>query len=200
MPSGDHVWWSRAGNDFGCPPCGGHNLDIALPALRDVPAGTPVTLTFKSRWDVEWDYDYGFVLATTDNGKTLHVVSLRQRLHDAGLPEPERQRLPEPTTATASPVRAAPIEAGTQTVDRLAGNYPDAPFVDDSYDLSNLAGTPATLRLTYATDPGLARPGWFIDDLVVKAGDTVIYPSDFETATDTAIFNGGCREGLQTAQ
>jgi M6 family metalloprotease-like protein/uncharacterized repeat protein (TIGR01451 family) len=46
VPSGDHVWWSRAGNDFGCPPSGGHNLDIALPALRDVPAGTPVTLTF----------------------------------------------------------------------------------------------------------------------------------------------------------
>ena len=28
----------------------------------------------------------------------------------------------------------------------------------------------------------------------------MIYESDFETATDPAIYNGGCREGLQTAQ
>ena len=37
------------------------------------------------------------------------------------------------------------------------------------------------LRFAYATDPGLARPGWFMDDVVIKAGDTVIYSSDFET-------------------
>ena len=29
VPSGDHVWWSRSGNDFGCTPTGGHNLDIS---------------------------------------------------------------------------------------------------------------------------------------------------------------------------
>ena len=90
--------------------------------------------------------------------------------------------------------------AGTQTVDRVAGNYPAAPFVDDEYDLSDLAGKASVLRLTYATDPGLARAGWFIDDLQVKAGDRVVYASDFESQTDDAIYNGGCREGLQTAQ
>lgn len=84
--------------------------------------------------------------------------------------------------------------------DRLLGNYPDAPFVEDSYKLDDLAGKPATLRLSYATDPGLARPGWFVDDIVVKAGDQVIYSSDAESATDPAVFNGGCREDLQTAQ
>ena len=38
----------------------------------------------------------------------------------------------------------------------MTGTYPDAPFVDDSYDLSDLAGTPATLRLTLRHRP---RPG-----------------------------------------
>ena len=32
-PSGDHVWWSRPGNDFGCTPQSAHNLDIYLPEL-----------------------------------------------------------------------------------------------------------------------------------------------------------------------
>ena len=67
--SPDHVWWSGSGNDFGCPPTKGHNLDIALPALKALPAGTPVKLTFKSSWQIEWDFDYGFVLGTTDAGK-----------------------------------------------------------------------------------------------------------------------------------
>jgi hypothetical protein len=85
-------------------------------------------------------------------------------------------------------------------VDRLTATYPDGPFLADSYDISALAGKPGVVRLSYATDPGLARPGWFVDDLVVTAGDRVIYSSDFEATRDDAIYNGGCREGLQTAQ
>ena len=31
VPSGSHLYWTGSGNDFGCPPAGGHNLDLALP-------------------------------------------------------------------------------------------------------------------------------------------------------------------------
>ena len=79
--------------------------------------------------------------------------------------------------------------------------YPDATFVDDEYDVSDLIGKPgAVLRFAYATDPGLARPGWFMDDVQIKADDQVIYDSDFETSSDAALYNGGCRESLATAQ
>ncbi len=199
VPSGDHVWWSRSGNDFGCTPEAGHNLDIALPGLASVPAGTPVTLTFKSRWDIEWDFDYGFVLATTDNGQTYTSYPSENGYTTAGTQNPQQiacqSRFGNGLTGSSGS-----YEAGTQEIDRIAGNYPEAPFVDDSYDLSDLAGTAATLRLSYSTDAGLARPGWFIDDLKVTAGSQVLYESDFETANDPAVFNGGCREALQTAQ
>ena len=57
------------------------------------------------------------------------------------------------------------------------------------------------LRFSYATDPGLARPGWFIDDVEITAtlpdGSTrEIYATDFETSgttDDPRVFNGGCR-------
>jgi M6 family metalloprotease-like protein len=196
VPSGDHVWWSRSGNDFGCP---GHSLDIALPALRDVPAGTPVTLSFKSRWDIEWDYDYGFVLATTDNGRSYRSYASANGYTTPASQNPNANGC-QSQYGNGITGSSGSFEAGTQTLDRVTGTYPDATFVDDSYDLSDLAGSAATIRLSYATDPGLARPGWFIDDLVVRAGDRVIYESDFETATDPAIYNGGCREGLRTAQ
>jgi bacillopeptidase F (M6 metalloprotease family) len=198
VPSGTHLWWTGSGNDFGCPPAGGHNLDLALPA---VPAGTKkLTLSFKSRWDAEWDFDYGFVLGSADNGKSYHSYA-----STAGYTTPATQN---PNAAGCQQQYGNGItgssgsyKAGTQTADRLLGNYPDAPFVDDSYDVSDLIGKPgAVLRFAYATDPGLARPGWFIDDVVIKADDAVIYSSDFERANDSALFNGGCRDGLATAQ
>ena len=199
VPSGDKLQWSGSGNDFGCPPTGGHNLDIALPALADVPAGTPVTLTFKSRWDVEWDYDYGFVLTSTDNGKSYESHASENGHTTPGSQNPNANGCQQ-AFGNGLTGSSGSYDAGTQTVDRVVGNYPEAPFVDDEYDLSALAGKASVLRLTYATDPGLARPGWFVDDLEVKAGDRVIYSSDFEAANDPAIFNGGCREDLATAQ
>ena len=199
VPSGDKLQWSGSGNDFGCPPNGGHNIDIAPPALADVPAGTPVTLTFKSRWDIERDYDYGFVLSSTDNGKSYQSHASEKGYTTPGSQNPNANGCQQ-AYGNGLTGSSGSYDAGTQTVDRLASSYPDAPFVDDAYDLSELAGKASVLRLTYSTDPGLARAGWFVDDLEVRAGDRVIYSSDFESATDTAIYNGGCREDLQTAQ
>ena len=93
VPSGTHVYWSGAGNNFGCTPTGGHNVDIALPGLADVPAGTPVTLSFKSRFDIEWDFDYGFVLGDHRQRRDLHSLSVGKRLHDRRRPD-EQQLLP----------------------------------------------------------------------------------------------------------
>ena len=195
VPSGTHLWWSGSGNDFGCPPEAGHNLDVALPA---VPAGTQkLTLTFKSRFDMEWDFDYGFVLSTTDS-KTYKSYASAKGYSSTTNPNGSACQTKYNNGLTGS---SASYAAGTQTVDRLAGNYGTPTFVDDEYDLSDLIGKPgATVRFTYATDPGLARPGWFIDDLQIKADDKVIYSSDFEQANDPALFNGGCNgSGLQTA-
>ena len=57
------------------------------------------------------------------------------------------------------------------------------------------------LRFSYATDPGLARPGWFIDDVKVTAttpdGDEVLLETDFESdggPDDPRVFNGGCQD------
>jgi M6 family metalloprotease-like protein len=216
--SPSHVWWSRSGNDFGCPPTAGNNLDIELPELASVPAGTPVTLTFKSNWDIEWDYDYGFVLTKyidvdpQGNARDTDYVSHASQKNfstpaqfnpnTVGCLEKYGNGL---TGTTASYV------SGTFAVDRNPAEnlYPQEDlqgnpvgFVEDSYDLSRLAGrVGAVLRFTYATDPGLARPGWFIDDIRVTAGNQVIYESNFENGADEArIYNGGCKEGLQVAQ
>ena len=48
----------------------GHNLDIHVPALADLPAGTPVTLTFKSTGTSSGTTTTASCMApTTDNGE-----------------------------------------------------------------------------------------------------------------------------------
>ena len=46
-----------------------HGIDLSIPELASLPSGSTVKLTFKSNWDIEWDYDYGYVLTTVDGGK-----------------------------------------------------------------------------------------------------------------------------------
>jgi len=206
-----HAWWSGSGNDFGCAPEAGHNLDVAIPALASLPAGSTVNLSFKSSWDIEWDYDYGYVLTTTDGGKTYtshasengYTTSNTDPL--AGNPN---QNTCQATYDNGLTGTSGSYDAGTEATDRKLGNTPEAVFVQDSYDISDLAGEPGgALRFSYATDPGLARPGWFLDDLTVTAttpaGERVLLQTDLEAdggPDDDRFFNGGCREDLTTAQ
>ena len=198
-----HTWWSRSGNDFGCAKDAGkgHNLDLALPEVADLPAGTELTLDLKSMWDVEWDYDYGFVLTSTDGGEEFAAQESAQ-----GFTTPKEQN-PNQNACQAFygngiTGSSQSYADGTQDVDRLLGNYPEMSYQADSFDISELAGADLpVLRFSYATDPGLAKRGWFIDDVSVTAtlpdGSTrEIYATDFESSGDQGdprIFNGGCR-------
>jgi PKD repeat protein len=155
-----------------------------------------VSVSFKSRWDIEWDFDYGFTFVTTDGSSytslpsangytTLKAQNPNQsgclNRHDNGL-----------TGSSAS------YAAGTQAVDRATNRYAAAPpFVDDAYDLTAYAGqSGVVLRLSYYSDPGLDRPGWMIDDLRVTTGTgDVLYSTDFESQDELRILPGGCGEG-----
>ncbi|WP_439937678.1 PKD domain-containing protein [Nocardia sp. N13] len=205
--SATHTWWSRSGNDFGCAkdPGKGHNFDLAIPEVAQLPAGTTLSLDFKSMWDIEWDYDYGFVLTSVDGGKNFasnpsengYTTSNTDPL--AGNPNQNGCQSAYDNGITGT---SGSYDAQTQAVDRKAGNTPPMVYLADSYDISELAGAASpVLRFSYATDPGLARPGWFIDDVEITAtlpdGSTrKIYATDFESSgspEDPRIFNGGCR-------
>ena len=200
-----HAWFSGSGNDFGCnADGGGHNLDISVPGLSKLPANSTVTLSMKSAFDIEWDYDYGFVLTSSDGGKTYRSnASTREPSTTTPAATNPNQNTCQAeygngiTGSSASYTNAANVQA-----DRTLSNYPPSIFLADSFDISDLAGaqTPV-IRLSYSTDPGLARPGWFIDDVKVVATTPggqrrVLYRTDFEKSggpDDPHIFNGGCQ-------
>jgi M6 family metalloprotease-like protein len=210
-----HVWWSQAGNDFGCGPNHGHNLDISLPELRRLASGTKVTLTFDSAWEIEWDYDYGFVqLGTTDNqtGKTTYKALPSQNNYSTSQASNPNQSQCQGKYGNGLTGSSTSWKNNTQEVDRRGigdatgasqlDSYPDFTFAKDSYDISDLAGKGGVVRFSYATDPGLAKAGWFIDDVKVTAKGKTIWSSKFEKnggPNDSHIFNGGCRGTLKVA-
>ena len=207
-----HVWWSQAGNDFGCGPNHGHNLDISLPELRKLDPGTKVTLTFDTAFEIEWDFDYGFVQTGIPDNQT-------GKMNYTAVPSDNGYSTPSSTNPNQSQCQAkygnsltgssTSWKNNTQQVDRtgvgdLAGvaSYPDFEFIKDSYDISDLAGKNGVVRFSYATDPGLAKAGWFIDDIKVVANGQTVWSSNFERngdPGDSHIFNGGCRGTLRVA-
>ncbi|MBD0347528.1 MAG: immune inhibitor A [Thermoleophilia bacterium] len=199
--SAPYVWWSGRGNDFGCAPKAGHNLDVNLPELEFVPEGTPITVSFKSSWDIEWDFDYGFVLASTDGTSYSSLASQRGYTTSKAV-NPHNSaclnNFDNGLTGTSGAAAGGPARVA---VDRGEDSYDSgSPFIADQYDLSSYAGKRGVvLRFSYFTDPGLDRPGWFIDDLEIKAGNQVIYSSDFSEEDELRLFPGGCNEGMKVA-
>ena len=141
------------------PPDGGHNLDLSIPGWRTCRRARTVKLVFKSRWDIEWDFDYGFVLTTTDGGKT-YTSHASENGYTSSNTDPTAGN-PNQARCQATydnghhrQQRLLPRRAA-QAIDRKLGNYPDSVFLADSYDISDLAGEPnGALRFSYATDPG----------------------------------------------
>ncbi|HEY7706156.1 MAG TPA: CARDB domain-containing protein [Gaiellaceae bacterium] len=199
--SAPDVFWSGRGNDFGCSPKAGHNLDVILPELEFLPEGTPVTVKFKSSWDIEWDFDYGFVLASTD-GTSYTSLPSANGYTTSNVQNPNNSSCMANTnnglTGTSGAYAAGPATVAT---DRATGSAASgAPFIEDEYDLTQYAGQRGVvLRFSYSTDPGLDRPGWFIDDLEIRAGDDLIYKTDFSTEDELRLFPGGCNEGRKVA-
>jgi M6 family metalloprotease-like protein len=187
-PSGTHAWYSQAGNDFGCSTDGkGHNLDFFLPDLQNYADASAVTLTFKHLYEMEWNYDYGFVLVSEDGGRTWTSLAATDNSTTA-----------QPVNPNGNACQLAYGNGFTGVSDgdplndetkAATNDYSGGQFVSVQFDLTAYKGKEILLRFSYATDPGLAKRGWFIDDIEIKADDTVVYASDFETDNErTRIF------------
>ncbi len=195
--SGEHVWYSGRGNDFGCSPTGAHNLDLYLPELTDVPDGAEVTLTFASSWDIEWDWDYGFVLTSGDGASYTSVPSDNGYTTSNAYNPNGAQCLDELDNGLTG--QSGAYEQGEPFVTAARNPVePDygtgSPFLADSYDISALAGADSPIvRFSYFTDAAFDRPGWFIDDVEVTVDGETVYASDAEADDEQGrLFPGGC--------
>ena len=189
VTSGIRAWYSGSGNDFGCAPAGGHNLDIFVPMLANYPDASAVMLRFQSQYEIEWDWDYGFVLVSADGGESW--TSLTSEAPDGTTTINGYNPNQAGCFATYGNGITGVSGTGANVVanpDRLQDNYPASVWIQDQFDMTAYAGQNVILRFTYFTDAGLAKRGWFIDDVEITADDTVVYSSDFEEDEHSVIF------------
>jgi immune inhibitor A len=195
--------YSGRGDNFGCPPSGGHNYDFKLPELASLPAGSPVKLTFQSSWDMEWAFDYGYVMVTTDGSSYTSLPSAKGY---TATDNPNgiscQDSYSNGITGQSGAHQGGPaVVAAAQAPDSPTAYSNGAPFIQDEYDLSAYAGqSNVVLRFSYTTDEGVDRPGWFIDDVKVASGGTTLFSTDFSAEDQVREYSGGCNSfGQQSA-
>ena len=127
-------WWSSRGD----------SIDATLTRELDLTAVQEATLTFRTWYDIERWYDYGYVAASRDGGRTWQALSGRQTTMD------------DPLEITYGPGYSG-----------RSGGGETAAWVEERIDLSGYAGSRVLLRFEYLTDEGVNGPGWAIDDIAV---------------------------------
>lgn len=155
--SGERAWWSNRGDDS--------NTRLTRTFdLTDVAPGESVEMEVTMWWNIEVDYDYGYVLVSRD-GETWTI-------------------LPGQSTTSSNPSGNSFGAAYTgisadPTDERSNGDTPQ--WLVERFDLSDYAGEEIFVRFEYVTDDAVNMSGWLIDDMRIPA---IGYSTDFEDGLD----------------
>ena len=156
--AGTKQWWSGTGDD----------LDNTLTRTVDLTGTTSASLTFKARYDIEQDFDYAYVEASTDAGATW--IALPGTVNG---------------TAFAGDGNGTPAFGGVQ-----------AAWADVAVPLNAYAGQSISLRLRYFTDGGAAGndpaapDGLFADEIAVTADGAAVFTDGAEAGNNGWTPNG----------
>lgn len=129
--SGDHYFWSNSGDESHMRLS--HEFDF-----EDVSA--PISLNYWTWYDVEGDYDYVYLTASTDG---------------------EHWDILHPSACTAENPTGANYGCGY--------NGKSESWIEESIDLSDYAGQKVTLQFEYITDSSVNGEGFVLDDISIQA-------------------------------
>lgn len=150
--SGNRSWWSNRGDSVNS------RLTRSFD-LRPLPPSSPIIMEVAMWWNIEADYDYGYVVVSRDQRKwqILEGQSTTQE------------------NPSGNSFGAAYTDSSTAVPEQADG------WVIERFDLSAYAGEQITIRFEYVTDGAVNTSGWLIDDVRIPALD---YHADFETSGD----------------
>jgi immune inhibitor A len=128
---GGPFWWSNRSD----------GMDSRLTRTIDLTGVTSATLSFDAWYDIEPGWDYAYVAASTDAGRTWQALAGQQ-------------------TTTYDPIGAAYGPGYTRT----SGGW-----VGETIDLSAYAGDEILLRFEYITDDATHLTGFAVDNIAIDA-------------------------------
>ncbi len=147
-PDGKYYVWSNRGDES----------DMTLTQAFDLPAGDPATLEFDLWYDIEEDYDYVYLEASEDEGKTWTMLET-----DLG------------TGANPQGNNFGWGWTGTSKDESSSG------WVTEKVDLSAYAGKHVLIRFEYITDAAVNGEGLLVDNIRIPQ---LSYATDFESGLD----------------
>lgn len=143
--SGKLAFWSNKGDES----------DMTLTREFDFSSVTgPIEISYQTWYDLEKDYDYAYVEASTD-GTTWTILNT--------------------PSCTTKDVSGNSYGCGYNA---LSGGGDSAQWIKETVDLSAYAGQKVQVRFEYVTDAAVNGEGFLLDDLSVPA---INYSTDFET-------------------
>ena len=146
--SGTHVWW-------------GNRSDMAATSLTravDLRNTEGPVLRFMTWYDIESDFDYAFVAASTDGGETWST-------------------LPGASTTTENPNGN---NLGNGFTGKSGGGEV-ARWIEEEVKLADFAGKQILLRFEYVTDDAFNSVGFLVDDISISG---IGFSDDAETDGD----------------
>ena len=161
--SGSFAMWSNRSD----------SIDTTLTRAFDLRNVKKATLDYWAWWQLELNYDYAYVLASTDGGNSWTFLQTQSTTTD------------NPTgnnfgTGYQGDSGAGPSAAAGAT----------AQWVREQVDLTPFAGQELLLRFEYITDGAVNRPGLLLDDIRIEELD---YFEDFEAGAAGWELNGWVR-------
>jgi immune inhibitor A len=137
--SGNYAWWSNRGDDS----------MMTLTRAFDLSSVRQATLQFATWYELEKDWDYGFVAVSTDGGTTWTTL--------------------KGTTTTTDDPQGHNYGNGLNGVSGAPGVETDSgtrgQWVDEQFDMSAYAGRKILLRFLVVNDDAYNAPGMLIDDI-----------------------------------
>ncbi|MBM3945771.1 MAG: hypothetical protein FJ315_00005 [SAR202 cluster bacterium] len=127
--SGDHCWWGNRGDA----------IQPSMTRALDLRSVTNATLRFNAWFDLEEDWDFAYVLVSTDGGRRWDLVRGRH----------------------ASATNPVGNSLGPGFTGKSGG------WVQETIDLSPYAGRVVLLRFQYVTDEAINGHGLCLDDFTV---------------------------------
>ncbi len=132
--SGQYFWWSNRG-DF---------ANMRLTREVDLTGVSQATLTYRAWFDIEGDWDYGYVTVSADGGKTYQILKTPSGTDR----DPNYSNLGWGYTGNSG-----------------GGEFPQ--WVQERVDLTPYAGKKILLRFEIANDVAVNLPGLAIDDIEI---------------------------------
>ena len=127
-PDASVTWWSSRGD----------SLDTTLTRAVDLTGVESATLDFATWYDIESNYDFGYVEVSTDGGTTWTAVHAQHSSSD------------NPFGIALGPAYSGESGGATPI------------WIDEQADLSAYAGRRILVRFEYVTDSSANRNGWAI--------------------------------------